>query len=77
MEIQLLAFGQIIDITGKSIWKMSGIENTEDLIKNLEQEFPALRNARYSIAVNKKIIQENITINENDTIALLPPFSGG
>ena len=77
MEIQLLAFGQIIDITGKSIWKMSGIENTEDLIKNLEQEFPALRNARYSIAVNKKIIQENIIINENDTIALLPPFSGG
>ena len=77
MEIQLLAFGQIIDITGKSAWKMTGIINTEDLIKNLEQEFPALSNTSYSIAVNKKIIRENTTINENDTIALLPPFSGG
>ncbi|MBX9807733.1 MAG: MoaD/ThiS family protein [Flavobacteriaceae bacterium] len=77
MEIQLLAFGQIIDITGKSVWKMSGIKNTKDLVKNLEQEFPALIKTRYSIAVNKKVIQENTTINENDTIALLPPFSGG
>ncbi len=77
MEIQLLAFGQIIDITGKSVWKMSGIKNTEDLIKNLEQEFPVLSNTRYAIAVNKKIVQENTRINENDTIALLPPFSGG
>lgn len=77
MEIQLLAFGQIIDITGKSAWKMSGIKNTEDLIINLEQEFPSLAKTRYSIAVNKKVIQVNTTINENDTIALLPPFSGG
>lgn len=77
MEINLLAFGQIADITGKSAWKMFGIKDTNALMKNLEEQFPALVKMKYSIAVNKKVIQENTTINEADTIALLPPFSGG
>lgn len=77
MEINLLAFGQIAEITGKSTWKMIEIKDTITLIKNLEEQFPALVKMKYSIAVNKKVIQENTTIHENDTIALLPPFSGG
>ena len=77
MEINLLAFGQIAEITGKSAWKMAGIKDTNTLIEKLEVQFPALVKLKYSIAVNKKVIQENFTINENDTIALLPPFSGG
>lgn len=77
MEINLLAFGQIAEITGKSSWKMDGIKDSNELIKNLEEKFPALVKMKYSIAVNKKVIQENTTINENDTVALLPPFSGG
>jgi molybdopterin synthase sulfur carrier subunit len=77
MEINLLAFGQIAEITGKSAWKMVEIKDTNILIKNLEVQFPALSIARYSIVVNKKIVQENTILNENDTVALLPPFSGG
>jgi len=77
MEINLLAFGQITEITGKSAWKMTGIKDTNELIKNLEEQFPALVKMKYSIAVNKKVIQGNTTIHEHDTIALLPPFSGG
>ena len=77
MEINLLAFGQIAEITGKSAWKMIEIKNTNTLIKNLEDQFPALVKMKYSIAVNKKVIQENTILNDNDTIALLPPFSGG
>ena len=77
MEINLLSFGQIADITGKSAWKMVGVKDTNELIKNLEEQFPALSTIRYSIAVNKKLIQENTVFNEKDTIALLPPFSGG
>lgn len=77
MEINLLAFGQIAEITGKSTWKMTGIKDTNILIKNLEEQFPVLVKTNYSIAVNKKVIQENTILNDNDTIALLPPFSGG
>ena len=77
MEINLIAFGQIAEITGKSAWKMDGIKDTNELMKNLATQFPALSTTSFSIAVNKKVIQENTTINDKDTIALLPPFSGG
>jgi molybdopterin synthase sulfur carrier subunit len=77
MEIHLLAFGQIAEIMGKSAWKMDGLKDTDTLIEKLEMQFPALVKMKYSIAVNKKVIQENTAINENDMIALLPPFSGG
>ncbi|TRX21701.1 MoaD/ThiS family protein [Flavobacterium franklandianum] len=77
MDINLLAFGIIAEITGKSAWKMAGIKDTNELINNLETQFPALSTTSFSIAVNRKVIQDNIIFNENDTIALLPPFSGG
>jgi molybdopterin converting factor small subunit len=77
MEIYLLAFGQIAEITGKSTWKMTEIKDTNELIKKLEEQFPVFVKTNYSIAVNKKVIQENTILNDNDTIALLPPFSGG
>jgi molybdopterin synthase sulfur carrier subunit len=77
MEINLLAFGQIAEITGKSTWKISGVKDINSLIKELEEEFPALVKMKYSIALNKKVIQENTIITDKDTIALLPPFSGG
>ncbi|QBN18014.1 MoaD/ThiS family protein [Flavobacterium nackdongense] len=77
MEINLLAFGQIAEITGKSTWKISEVEDTNALIQKLEEEFPALVKMKYSIAVNKKVVQTNTIISDKDTIALLPPFSGG
>jgi len=77
MEIQVLAFGQIAEITGKSSWTMTDIKDTNELVKRAEGEFQNLVQMKYSIAVNKKIIQENTVINDRDTIALLPPFSGG
>ncbi len=77
MEINLLFFGQIAAITGKSIWKIEGVKDTVALIESLEKQFPDLVKRNYSIAVNKKVIQENIVISDKDTIALLPPFSGG
>jgi molybdopterin converting factor small subunit len=33
--------------------------------------------AKYVIAVDKKVANENTTLTENSIVALLPPFSGG
>jgi molybdopterin synthase sulfur carrier subunit len=77
MEITVLAFGQIADIIGKSTCKMSGITDTKGLMDVLQKQFTLLSSVSYSIAVNKKVIIENTNLKENDTVALLPPFSGG
>jgi molybdopterin converting factor small subunit len=77
MEINLLVFGQIADITGKTTWKVSGVKNTDELSHILAETYPSLQSMKYSIAVNKKIIQGNTELNNDDTVAILPPFSGG
>lgn len=77
MEINILAFGQIADITGKSEFKIPGVNNTDLLKSKLSELFPELNSIKYSIAVNKKVVQSNTKLNNKDTVALLPPFSGG
>ena len=77
MEIDVLTFGQITDIIKEAKLKISGAENTDELIKLLENNYPALQSNKYSIAVNKKMIHENTALHNEDTVAILPPFSGG
>lgn len=77
MEITILAFGNIADLTGKSSWKITCGNNTKDLLQTLHGEFPELHKVKYVLAINKKLILMNTLLNDGDTVALLPPFSGG
>lgn len=77
MEINLLSFGQVTDITGKDTLKVPDVKNTNDLNGFLVKAWPQLLSIKYSIAVNKKIIRENTQLHDQDTVAILPPFSGG
>ena len=77
MEINLLSFGQVADITGNPGLKISDVKNTNELNIFLVKNWPQLQSIKYSIAVNKKIIQENTQLHHEDTVAILPPFSGG
>ncbi len=77
MEITILFFGQLAEVTGKSSQKLSDITDTDELKKKLQQQYPALVELTFSIAVNKKIIQQKTLLNPEDEVALLPPFSGG
>ena len=77
MEINLLSFGQVADITGKDVLKIPDVKNTNELNEFLFRAWPQLQSIKYSIAVNKKMIQENVALDNNDTVAILPPFSGG
>lgn len=77
MEINILAFGQVSDITRKAEFKLTEVKTTEELNTKLIEQFPELSSIKYAIAVNKKIVKENTILNNEDTVALLPPFSGG
>ena len=77
MEINLLSFGQITDITGKDALKIPDVKNTDEMKKFLVKAWPQLQSIKYSIAVNKKVVQENTQLHDGDTVAILPPFSGG
>lgn len=77
MIIEILSFGKIAEIIENQKIELSGISNTDELKNYLETSFPNLKNIKYNLSLNKDMIRENRHIANNDTVALMPPFSGG
>jgi molybdopterin converting factor small subunit len=77
MQINILLFGQLTDITGTSSMVLDNLPDTDAVTMKLHKKFPALANSKYVIAVDKKIISANTQLTDSSTVALLPPFSGG
>lgn len=77
MQLTILFFGQLTDITGEASIQLKDIADTDALVLVLNQKFPVLINSKYAMAVDKKVINNNTRLTNNCTVALLPPFSGG
>lgn len=74
--IKVIAFGQIAEITGNELFIEA--RDTGVLKDALLLRFPALAEKKYAIAVNNRLITEqHYKLNENDVVALMPPYSGG
>jgi sulfur-carrier protein len=77
MSINLLFFGQLTAITGSSSITLENIKDTESLQLYLVEKFPEMAHSKFVIALNNEVIQKNASIIDGDTLAFLPPFSGG
>ncbi len=75
MEIKIIAFGSIAELTGKEITVQAS--DVASLKVTLQEFFPELVDRKYAVAVNMKVIQGNLELKQNDTVALMPPYSGG
>jgi molybdopterin synthase sulfur carrier subunit len=73
----LLFFGPLADIVGKTQFDLSGIQSTDELKGKIFEKYPELASHTFLLAVNKKVQQENVPLNADDEVALLPPYSGG
>jgi molybdopterin synthase sulfur carrier subunit len=76
-KFELKAFGMIAEKTGTDSIQVIGIETIDALKIYLNEQFPDLKSAKFSIAVDKQIVQDNREIPFGSEVALLPPFSGG
>lgn len=77
MKTKVLLFGQLAEIIGSKQLEIDGGVDTASLIVELCQQFPALAQSKYIIAVNQEMITGNTILSDNAIVALLPPFSGG
>jgi sulfur-carrier protein len=77
MEIEIISFGKIAEFIESQKIEIAGINNTDELKAHLEASFPSLKTMKYKLALNKHIVQHNSDISNNDTVAIMPPFSGG
>jgi len=77
MKVSVLLFGRLADITGKGNISLKNVTDTDDLNRQLQVLYPELSKLNYLTAVEKEVITENKKLQDNMTVALLPPFSGG
>ena len=76
-KIDVLTFGQLVDITGHDTWQEELVDDIDELKFMLIKKYPELAQSKYLIAVNMEITRGNSKLNQGDVVALLPPFSGG
>ncbi len=74
--ITVLFFGKLAEIAGAKV-EFQPIVSTDELLQQLRTNYPLLAAEKFIVAVDKKTITGNTTLNDNCTVALLPPFSGG
>ncbi|WP_298224988.1 MoaD/ThiS family protein [Flavobacterium sp.] len=80
MDITVKYFGIIADVTSKkeeTFTLSDAVNSIQSLQFHLEQLYPEIKNTTYSLAINQKLTNQNETLQDQDEIALLPPFSGG
>jgi sulfur-carrier protein len=77
MEIRIKIFGQLTDIIKSRELTLTGIADTNSLLRELNKRYPPLAGTKYMMAVDKQTVTTNTILKEDSVVALLPPFSGG
>lgn len=79
MKLNILLFGSLTEITGKSALTLETdqITDVQQLYSYLLKQYPGLAGKQFRYAVNQSITGAHHPLHEGDEVALLPPFSGG
>ncbi|KLV27482.1 molybdopterin converting factor subunit 1 [Niallia circulans] len=76
--IQLLFFAGVKETIGKEAMELEWQGQTIAQVKEyLLSAFPSLSLQGVMVAVNEEFAMDEDTVEENDTIAFIPPVSGG
>ena len=81
MKVKLLLFASLKDIAGRRDLEMelddgSTLQEVTEKLASLYPEIGRMQNS-VRIAINQEFADENISLNNGDEIAFLPPMSGG
>lgn len=77
MEIKVLFFGVLAEVTKTGFRHYSNVMSFDDLKLKIEDDFPETVHYNYRIAINKKFITSDPVLKDDDEVAFLPPFAGG
>jgi molybdopterin converting factor small subunit len=77
MEIKVLFFGVLAEVSGTSIKHYENVKSLADLKLRIRDDFPEITHYSFRYSVNNTITDEEPVLKSGDEIALLPPFAGG
>ena len=77
MQVKVLFFGVLTDVTGTAVRHYSDVKSTEDLRFRIEDDYPEIVHYNFRISHNNVLINEDVMLNDGDELAYMPPFAGG
>ncbi|UOE92177.1 molybdopterin converting factor subunit 1 [Alkalihalobacillus sp. LMS39] len=78
--IKVLFFAGLAEKTGRYEVEIAGVDLTvNEVIEQITKQFPSIEAelAHSMIAVNEELVERTTIVKENDTVAFIPPVSGG
>ncbi|WP_405102960.1 molybdopterin converting factor subunit 1 [Oceanobacillus sp. FSL H7-0719] len=76
--VKVLLFAELQDRIGHNELEIPiGETNVQQLKQKLEQEYPALSLEKVMTAINEEYANDSDAIAAGDTVAFIPPVSGG
>lgn len=77
MEIKVLFFGVLAEVTGTRCKHYPAVGTMKDLTLRITDDFPEIVHYNFRIALNNEIIVGEPSLRSGDEVAFLPPFAGG
>jgi sulfur-carrier protein len=77
MEIKVMFFGVLTDVTGCNIKYYNEVSSLGDLRIRIQDDFPEISHYNFMVSLNQHIITDDTPLNNGDEVAYLPPFAGG
>lgn len=77
MEVKVLFFGVLTEVTGTGCKHYFDVNSMGDLKHRIADDFPGIEHYNYRIALNNQIIDREQKLHSSDEVAYLPPFAGG
>ncbi len=74
--MEVLLFGMIAEKAGATTIIVAP-GSLGELRSMLQQRIPDLAGMRYAIAVDRRIVPDDMSLTGSEEIAVLPPFAGG
>jgi sulfur-carrier protein len=77
MQVKVLFFGVLAEVTGTNCKHFRDVKTISDLNLRIADDFPEVIHYNFRVSVNNEIINSDMVLNDGDEVALMPPFAGG
>ncbi|MBN1108248.1 MAG: MoaD/ThiS family protein [Bacteroidales bacterium] len=77
MEIKVLFFGVLAEVTETMFRHYRNVESFSDLMLRIRDDYPTIAHYTYRVAVNNELVNDEPQLRDQDEVAFLPPFTGG
>lgn len=77
MEVKVLFFGVLAEVSGTALKHYSDVKLISDLKLRILDDFPEIVHYNFRISHNNEITDNDRLLKSGDEIALMPPFAGG